>query len=80
MNTEFIEKYSKLSDMTPGDSAASKDRRKFFVCGNIYDTIKKKDVPVILELNNLWDQNTEKRDMSQPVKILKCGDKFVCSS
>lgn len=79
MNVEFIEKYVKLSDMKEGDTATSKDRSSFFVCGYHYDTLKKQNVRIILDLNNLHDQYTEKRDMNQPVKILKSGDKFVCS-
>jgi len=79
MNVEFIEKYTKLSDMVPGDTATSKDRTKFFVCGHHYDTLKNKNVLIILDLNNLYDQYSENRDMDQPVKILKAGDKFACS-
>lgn len=79
MNVEFIEKYDKLSDMGEGDTATSKDRKSFFVCGHHYDTLKKQNVRVILDLNNLFDQYTEKRDMNQPVKILKSGDKFLCA-
>ena len=79
MNTEFLEKYSKLSDMTLGDVAVSKDRESFFICGYHYDTLKKKNVLVIMDMNKLYDQYTENRDMSQPVTILKQGDKFVCA-
>ncbi len=80
MDVQFIEKYEMLSDMKEGDTATSKDRTNFFVCGYHYDTLKKKNVRVILDLNNLFDQYTENRDMSQPIKILKRGDNFVCSS
>ncbi|GEM_PF-6873305 len=80
MDVEFIEKYEKLSDMKPGDTATSKDRKSFFVCGLQYDTLKKQNVKVILDLNNLCDQYTERRNMNQPVQILKSGDKFLCVS
>ena len=78
MNIEFIEKYVKLSDMKPGDTATSKDRNSFFVCGHHYDSLKRQNVPVILDLNNLHDQYTDNRDLSEPIKILKSGDQFVC--
>ncbi len=78
MNIEFIEKYDQLSDMKEGDTATSKDRTKFFVCGHHYDTLRKMNVKVILDLNNLFDQYTDKRSMSQPVKILGRGDRFIC--
>lgn len=80
MNVEFIEKYEMLSDMKEGDTATSKDRTSFFVCGHHYDTMRKQNIRIILDLNNLFDQYTEKRDMSQPIKILRRGDNFVCSS
>lgn len=78
MNVNFIEKYDKLSDMTVGDTATSKDRKNFFVCGYHYDILKKQNVRVIMDLNHLHDQYSEDRDMNQPVKILKGGDQFVC--
>lgn len=78
MNVEFIEKYNKLSDMKPGDTATSKDRESFFVCGHHYDHVKKHNVTVILDLNNLHDQYSDDRDLSQPVKILDSGDQFNC--
>jgi len=78
MNVEFIEKYQPLSEMKEGDTATSKDRESFFVCGYHYDTLKKQNVKVIMDLNHLSNQYSEKRDMNQPVKILKPGDKFVC--
>ena len=53
MNVEFIEKYSKLSDMKAGDTATSKDRESFFACGYHYDRLKKQNVLVIFDLNNL---------------------------
>ncbi|PCJ11107.1 MAG: hypothetical protein COB04_19580 [Gammaproteobacteria bacterium] len=80
MDVEFIEKYQKLSEMKEGDTATSKNRASFFVCGYHYDTIKNENVKVILDLNFLHDQYSEKRDMSQLVKILQSGDKFVCKS
>lgn len=78
MDVEFIEKYDKLSDMREGDVATSKDRTSFFVCGYHYDTLKKQNVRIILDLNGLFNQYTENRDMNQPIKILKGGDGFVC--
>lgn len=79
MEAEFIEKYDKLSDMKPGDVAVSKDRTKFFVCGWHRDKLMDKGVPAILDVNNLHDQYSDKRDMSQPIKILDRGDRFVFS-
>ena len=79
MNIEFVEKYTKLADLKPGYTATSKDRTKFFVCGWHYDTILKKNVKIILDLNDLSNQYSENRDMNQPVKVLQSGDKFVCS-
>tara|TARA_R110000782_G_scaffold72920_3_gene145845 strand:- start:687 stop:935 length:249 start_codon:yes stop_codon:yes gene_type:complete len=76
---EFIEKYSRLSDMKAGDTAVSKDRKDFYVCGYHYDTLKKKNVEVILNVNSLFDQYTDNRDLSAYVKILKKDDKFMCS-
>lgn len=78
MNIKFTEKYEKLSDMKPGDTATSKDRSKFFVCGLHFDTDQQTNLQVILDLNDLGNQYSEKRDMGQPVKILKSGDKFIC--
>ena len=79
METNFVEKYSKLSDMKAGDVATSKDRELFYVCGYHYDKLKKANVPVVLEMNNLDDQYTDKRDMSKQVRILRPGDKFMCA-
>jgi hypothetical protein len=78
MVVTFVETYDKLSDMNAGETATSKDRESFFVCGYYYDEAQKQNVKVILDLNNLYDQYTERRNMSQPVKILKAGDKFIC--
>ena len=77
MNTEFIEKYDKLSDMKPGQVAISKDREKFFVCGWGCPQGSAKPVHIILDMNNLHNQYPDKRDMSQEIKILVQGDKFV---
>lgn len=77
MEAQFIEKYAKLSDMKPGDVAVSKDRTKFFVCGLHHDKLMKKNIPVILDVNELYNQYTDKRDMNHPVRILVKGDKFV---
>jgi len=79
MHIEFIEKYVKLSDMKAGDTATSKDRESFFVCGYHYNFIAKQNELVIFDLNNLSDQYTENRNLDQPVKILKPGDKFICN-
>ena len=79
MNVNFIESYVKLSEMRAGHTATSKDRTSFFVCGYHYDTLKKQNVLVTLDLNNLLDQYTENRNLDQPVKILQTGDKFICS-
>jgi len=80
LNAEFIEKYVKLSEMKAGDTAISKDRERFFVCGHHYNFLKKGNELSILELNDLSDQYSDKRDMSQPVLILKRGDQFVCTA
>ncbi|MCK5027856.1 MAG: hypothetical protein KAS07_05550, partial [Candidatus Pacebacteria bacterium] len=65
MEAEFIEKYDKLSDMGLGDIAVSKDRERFFVCGRIA-TEEKKEIKVILDINNLWGRYGE-WDMEQPI-------------
>lgn len=77
MKSEFIEKYEALSDMQSGDVAVSKNRERFFICGIYYCPLKKQNIKVIHDMNNLNDQYSETRDLSQPVKILKGGDKFV---
>ena len=79
MNVEFNENYSKLSDLEPGQVAVSKDREKFFVCGYCFDKLTSKNIRVILDMNDLSDQYVDKRDMGQPIRILKFGDKFVCT-
>lgn len=78
MECQFIETYTKLGDMEEGEVAVSKNREEFFVCGHHYCTTLKLNKKVILNINKLWDQYTEKIDMEQPVKILKSGDKFIC--
>lgn len=78
MEVNFIEKYTKLSEMKPGDSAVSKDRKEFFICGYYYCKTLKKNNIVILNVNMLYSQYTDNIDLNQPVKILKSGDKFVC--
>lgn len=80
MKAEFLEKYVKLSDMMPGEMAISKCREKFFVCGYYYNKLKTGNDISILELNDLQNQYTDRRDMDQPVLILKRGDRFVCSA
>ena len=79
MNVEFIEKYTKLCDLSEGQTAVSKDRTKFFVCGLCYCQFKKKNVRVILNMNKLYDQYSDDWDMNQPVKVLGGDDKFLCS-
>lgn len=78
MEVTFVEKYNKLSDMEEGQVAVSKNREEFFVCGHHYCKTLKCNKKIILNVNKLWDQCTEKIDMEQPVKILKSGDKFIC--
>lgn len=78
MIVEFVEKYVPLSAMEAGDTATSKDRTSFFICGYYYDPVLKNNVKVIHDVNDLTNQYTEKRDLSQPIKILKGGDKFIC--
>lgn len=78
MKAEFKEAYNKLSDMKPGDIAVSKDRETFFVCGWRHSANLNDNVSVILEVNQINNQYPDKRDMSQPVRILQYGDKFVC--
>ena len=79
MEVQFVEKYVKLSDMEEGQVSVSKNREEFFVCGHSYCKVLKCNKRIILNVNKLWDQYTEKIDMNQPVKILKSGDKFVCN-
>lgn len=78
MNVEFFENYCKLSELKPGDTAVSKDRTKFFVCGYFFDRNTNANKPAILDMNDLSNQYTDSRDMSQPVHKPKSGDKFVC--
>ena len=78
MEVQFVEKYKKLSDMEEGQVAVSKNREEFFVCGHHYCKTLKLNKKIILNVNKLWNQYTEKIDMDQPVKILTSGDKFVC--
>lgn len=75
MEAKFIEKYDMLSDMKANDIAVSVDRKKFFVCGWHYDSLKKDNVLITLDINNLHDQYTDSRQ-DEPVRILKTGDKF----
>ncbi len=78
MNVQFVEKYTKLSELEEGQVAVSKDRNEFFVCGHHYCKTLKLNKKIILNVNKLWDQYTENIDLNQPVKVLKSGDKFVC--
>lgn len=48
------------------------------MCGYQYDTEKKKNIKIILDLNHLSYQYTDRIDMSQPIKFLRKGDKFIC--
>ncbi len=80
MDVTFHEKYVPLSDMTPGQSAVSQDRDKFFVCGLVRNETGDGNTIVILNMNHLYNQYPENLDMTQPVKILKGGDKFTCSA
>ncbi len=75
METEFVEKYQQLKDMVPGDIAVSKDRNKFYICG--FHMVYNNNKPLILDLNNLTNQYTDKRDMNELIRMLKPGDKFV---
>lgn len=80
MKAEFIESYSMLKDMKPGDMAISKDRSQFFVCGygkNFPEPAPGGCYQAIFDLNNLRDQYVDKLDTNQPVKILQQGDRFV---
>ena len=78
MEVQFVEKYKKLSDMEEGQVAVSKNREEFFVCGHHYCKTLKLNKKIILNVNKLWNQYTEKIYIYQPVKILTSGDKFVC--
>ncbi|PHS13429.1 MAG: hypothetical protein COA78_06745 [Blastopirellula sp.] len=75
MKAELIEKYIKLSDLKVGQIAVSRDRKNIFLCA--YEYKAGKNYSVIVELNNLGDQYTDNRDMSQPVRVLASGDRFV---
>lgn len=79
MKTVFHELYTKLGDMKPGEIAVSKDREKFFVCSYHYNTLKKCNEVAIADMNDLTNQYTDRRDINQPVSILKSGDKFTCT-
>ena len=80
MHVEFVEKYVSLGDMEIGDTATSKDRNEFYVCGYHYDSLKKQNVKVIMNLNKLNDQYTDNRNLDTPVKILESGDLFKCKA
>lgn len=77
MEAKFIEKYSLLKEMQPGDIAVSKDRKKFFVCGQYYDKEKKENIKNILNLNDLRDQYSDSWNMNTDIRLLKIGDKIV---
>lgn len=74
MNVNFIEEYIELSEIREGQSAVSKDRESFFVCGYRYDSSRRARVKTILDLNNLL--SAEDINMNQQVRILKAGDQF----
>jgi hypothetical protein len=79
MNITLNEKYVRLSSIQVGETATSKDRESFFVCGLYYDELEKNNVKVIIDMNNLCNQYSDARDTDQLVKILKSGDRFTCS-
>lgn len=76
MKAQFIEKYQTLEDMKPGDVAVSKDRKKVYICAYHYNFLKKDNERTIIDINNLYEQYTDHRTMTEPVKFLKIGDKF----
>ena len=78
MEVKYSEKYESLSNLEPGEVAVSKDRSSFFVASYQICALTKKNKKVVIDLNNLENQYTDKIDMSQPVHILSPGDKFVC--
>lgn len=83
MKAEFIEKYIALEEMQPGDVAVSKDRKSVYVCGRFAATFLdgEKGYPavynVVLDLNNLYDQYIDQRDVKKQVKLLKSGDRIL---
>ena len=79
MKVEFIEKYTKLSDLKPGQVAVSKNRNRFFVCGHYFCNFKKENISVVLDINALHDQYPDRWDMDQLVKVLDYDDAFLCT-
>jgi hypothetical protein len=75
MKSTFIESYQTLGEMKAGDVAVSKDRAHVYVCGNHYNPETKVSSQTILDLNEL-SYESEERDMTTKIKILKLGDKF----
>jgi hypothetical protein len=77
MEAEYCESYVTLSSLKAGDVAVSKHRDKLFVCSYIWNKDAEKNELAIFDINNMADQYSDKRDMSQPVKKLDCDDKFI---
>lgn len=75
MKSVFSENYQTLADMKAGDVAVSKDRAHVYVCGNHFVEETAKSELVILDMNDLFYES-QKRDMSEKIKILKTGDRF----
>jgi hypothetical protein len=75
MKSTFTEVYQTLGDMKAGDVAVSKDRAHVYVCGNHYDPKTANSSLAILDMNDLFYESQE-RDMTTKVKILKAGDRF----
>lgn len=76
MKSQLIEKYQILKDMKPGDVAVSKDRKKVYVCTHHYNFLKKDNERIIINMNDLYEQCSDHRIMTEPIKILRTGDKF----
>jgi hypothetical protein len=78
MDAQYLESYNKLSDLHPGQLAASKDRKSLYLCVWVPALHGAKDsYKAIIDLTNPTDQYVYNINMDQPVKILSTGDKFV---
>ena len=76
MKVQYQEGNIKLSSLTAGQVAVSVDRKQFFICGYVFKDGANQTV--ILNVNDLSNQYTDKVDMDQPVHVLKGGDQFHC--
>jgi hypothetical protein len=77
MKAQLKEKYSRLSDMNPGEVAVTADRKSVFICTYIWNKDTGTNNVGFVNLNYPADQYTDKLDLTQPVRICVQGDEFV---